>query len=94
MTIKEYIASIDKQWRTGSATEHSYRGQLQQYVQNILGKDFTVVNEPSRSECGAPDYAVLRKGQPVFYIEAKDIDNCDLDGRRAAGNKEQFTRYK
>ena len=31
---------------------------------------------------------------PVFYIEAKDIGDNDLDGRNPHGHKEQFTRYK
>jgi predicted helicase len=54
-----------------------------------------IVNEPKRVKCGAPDYIASRKdGMPVFYIEAKDIGDNDLDGRNPHGHKEQFTRYK
>lgn len=93
---KDYIRQVSRQWQTGDATEHSYRGMLADYVQDIVGKGFVVVNEPSRINCGAPDYVILRASdhQPVFYIEAKDIDDNDLDGRNPKGHREQFDRYK
>ena len=53
------------------------------------------MHEPKREKCGAPDYIASRKdGLPVFYIEAKDIGDADLDGRSKSGHKEQFDRYK
>jgi type I restriction-modification system DNA methylase subunit len=94
MKLTDYISAINKQYQTGNATEHSYRGFLDSYVQEILGKGFAVVNEPTRIECGAPDYVVLRHGSPVFYIEAKDINDSDLDGNNAKVHREQFDRYK
>ena len=63
-------------------------------MQSLLPK-LRIVNEPKRELCGAPDYIASRKdGMPVFYIEAKDIGDNDLDGRNLHGHKEQFTRYK
>ena len=63
-------------------------------MQTLLPK-LRIVNEPKRVKCGAPDYIASRKdGMPVFYIEAKDIGDNDLDGRNPHGHKEQFTRYK
>lgn len=96
MNLKEYIQQVSRQWQTGDATEHSYRGMLAALVQDIVGSGFVVVNEPSRIQCGAPDYVVLRAAdhQPVFYIEAKDIGDADLDGRNPKGHREQFDRYK
>lgn len=96
MDLKDYIRQVSQLWRTGDATEHSYRGALGEYVQWITGKGLIVVNEPARIECGAPDYAVMRASdrQPVFYIEAKDIGDSDLDGRKPKGHREQFDRYK
>lgn len=96
MNLKDYIQQLSRQWQTGEATEHSYRGMLAQYVQGTVGNQFVVVNEPSHIECGAPDYVVMRTSdhQPVFYIEAKDIGDSDLDGRNAKGHREQFDRYK
>ncbi len=94
MDIKEYISTVNQKYRAGNATEHTYRGALEQLIQNLLPK-LRIVNEPKREKCGAPDYIASRKdGMPVFYIEAKDIGDNDLDGRNPHGHKEQFTRYK
>ena len=94
MDLKEYIATVNQKYRAGNATEHSYRGALEQLMQTLLPK-LRIVNEPKREKCGAPDYIASRKDDmPVFYIEAKDIGDTDLDGRNPHGHKEQFTRYK
>ena len=94
MDIKEYISTVNQKFRAGNATEHTYRGTLEQLIQTLLPK-LRIVNEPKREKCGAPDYIASRKdGIPVFYIEAKDIGDNDLDGRNPHGHKEQFTRYK
>ena len=94
MDLKEYISTVNQKFRAGNATEHSYRGALEQLMQTLLPK-LRIVNEPKRVKCGAPDYIASRKdGIPVFYIEAKDIGDNDLDGRNPHGHKEQFTRYK
>ena len=92
MNVKEYISVVNQKYHAGNATEHTYRGVLEQLLQSLLPK-LRIVNEPKREKCGAPDYIASRKdGMPVFYIEAKDIDDNDLDGRK--GHKEQFDRYK
>ena len=94
MDIKEYITTVNQKYRAGNATEHTYRGALEQLMQTLLPK-LRIINEPKREKCGAPDYIASRKdGMPVFYIEAKDIGDNDLDGRNPHGHKEQFTRYK
>lgn len=93
MDIAEYIKQINEQFGTGIAHEHSYRPMLQQLLSEML-PTFVVTNEPTRIECGAPDFIISssKTNTPVFYVEAKDIDDRDLDGRKE--NKEQFTRYK
>lgn len=93
MNIHEYIAELDRQYQTGKAREHSYRPALQRLLAGML-PDLVVTNEPARVDCGAPDYILTRKtdGLPVAFIEAKDIDDPDLDGRKR--HKEQFERYK
>lgn len=93
MDIATYIKSINEQFRTGIAREHSYRPMLQQLLNEMLDS-LVVTNEPARIDCGAPDFIISSKktNNPVFYIEAKDIDDRDLDGRKE--NKEQFNRYK
>lgn len=90
--IKTYMAELNKQYATGIAHEHSYRGPLQNLLVALLPKGYTVVNEPTREKCGAPDYIILKGKTPVAYIEAKDLFDSDLDGRKE--NKEQFDRYK
>ncbi|MDI9550631.1 MAG: DNA methyltransferase, partial [Bacteroidota bacterium] len=93
MTIQQYIESINSRYKSGLSTEHTYRGDLQQLIESIL-PDVKATNEPKRQACGAPDYIITRKDIPIGYIEAKDIGDPDLDGKRKAGNKEQFDRYK
>lgn len=93
MDIQEYIKQVNEQFKTGNAREHSYRPMLQQLLSDML-PDFIVTNEPARISCGAPDYIIASKREqmPVFYVEAKDINDSDLDGRNQ--HKEQFSRYK
>ncbi|MBZ4218612.1 MAG: DNA methyltransferase [Chlorobium sp.] len=89
MTIQEYIETINRRFKAGNATEHSYRGDLQNLLK-ALAPQVEVTNEPQRIDCGAPDYILTRKGIPVGYIEAKDIGKS-LDSKLY---KEQFARYK
>lgn len=92
MTLSEYIKELNSQYKTGKATEHSYRPALKELLQSLLPK-LTVINEPRRYDFGAPDYILMRKDAPVAFIEAKDfVKTNDLAGRKE--NKEQFDRYK
>lgn len=93
MTVSQYIDSINKRYKLGNATEHTFRGDLQQLIESIL-PDIRATNEPKRQSCGAPDYILTKKDIPVGFIEAKDIGDDDLDGIKKTGNKEQFDRYK
>lgn len=94
MTTAEYIQSVNSRFRTGQATEHTFRGDLQNLLESLV-PDIAATNEPKRQACGAPDYILTNiKGIPVGYIEAKDIDDKDLHGVKKTGNKEQFDRYK
>ncbi|HEX7414022.1 MAG TPA: N-6 DNA methylase, partial [Bacteroidia bacterium] len=89
MTIQDYITDINKEHKTGRATEHSYRGYLQHLIKSIA-KDVMVTNEPVRVKCGAPDYIITKNDIPVGYIEAKDV-GYKLDDKQY---KEQFDRYR
>ena len=96
--ITQYISAINRIYKAGNATEHSYRPALKSLLEKIfnskginpLVNPIVVTNEPKRIACGAPDYIVTRKEIPIGYIEAKDIDT-DLNGK---ANKEQFDRYR
>ncbi|MDR1182513.1 MAG: N-6 DNA methylase [Bacteroidales bacterium] len=87
--IIQYITELDKIYKAGNATEHTYRPALKQLLEEIT-TGLTVTNEPKRIACGAPDYIVSRGEIPVGYIETKDI-GADLNGK---ANKEQFDRYR
>ncbi len=88
--ISAYIKDINQLYQTGLTTEHSFRPALQRLLQDCTG--CTVVNEQSHIDCGAPDLTLLRNGMAVAYVEAKDLEDGDLDGRKK--NREQFDRYK
>ena len=89
MTIQEYIEAVNKRFKAGISTEHSYRGDLQSLLK-ALAPNVDVTNEPQRIDCGAPDYILTRKGIPVGYIEAKDVGKS-LDSKLY---HEQFARYQ
>lgn len=91
MNLKQYIENLDKRYRLGNATEHTFRGDLQQLLESLV-PTIRATNEPKRQSCGAPDYILTKKDIPIGFIEAKDIGDKDLDGKK--GNKEQFDRYK
>ena len=92
--VERYIAEVSKQFATGEATEHSYRPALASLLSDLL-PEYVVTNEPRRIDCGAPDYIISKGGAskiPVAFVEAKDVNDRDLDGNRE--HKEQFNRYK
>ncbi len=93
MNISQYLDSLNKRYKLGNATEHTFRGDLQQLIESLV-PDIAATNEPKRIRCGAPDYVLTRKDIPVGFIEAKDIGDRDLEGLKKTGNKEQFDRYK
>ena len=93
MDLKQYIGELNQQYQTGRAREHAYRPALKDYLHSLLPQ-MVVTNEPAHIECGAPDYIISRAKDhlPVFFVEAKDINDTDLVGKKA--HKEQFDRYK
>lgn len=93
MTLDQYLDNLTKRYKLGNATEHTFRGDLQQLIESLV-PEIRATNEPKRQMCGAPDYILTKKDIPVGFIEAKDIGDKDLDGAKKTGNKEQFDRYK
>lgn len=94
-SLKQYLLDLNQQYKTGVAREHAYRPALKVLMESLLPK-MVVTNEPAHIDCGAPDYIVSREKDhlPVFFIEAKDLNDTDLDGKAKSGHKEQFDRYK
>ena len=93
MTLQQYIETINQRFRLGNATEHTFRGDLQHLLESLV-TDIRATNEPKRQSCGAPDYIITRGEIPVGFIEAKDVGDKDLEGKKKTGNQEQFDRYK
>ena len=86
MTIKGYVDNLNQRFKLGNATEHTYRGDLQQLLETLL-PDVRLTNEPKRQSCGAPDYILTKKEVPVGFIEAKNIGDKDLEGKSKSVNK-------
>jgi predicted helicase len=89
MTIEQYLEKINTRYKTGISTEHTYRGDLQSLLEQMC-EDILVTNEPTRIDCGAPDYILTKKNIPIGYIEAKDL-GVNIEDKTY---KEQFDRYK
>ena len=87
--ITKYIGELNRLYKSGAATEYSYRSALENLLKSIVSP-LEVTNEPKRMTCGAPDYIVTREGIPMGYLEAKEI-GADLNGKQY---KEQLDRYK
>ena len=64
MTIENYIDNINQRYKLGNATEHTFRGDLQNLLETLL-PDIRATNEPKRQSCGAPDYILTNKD--VFH---------------------------
>lgn len=92
--VEDYICEVARLAKSGITTEHTFRGTLAMLL-DALAPNLKAFNEPKRTECGAPDYIVQDKtGLGVFYVEAKDLGDDDLGGKKRTGHKEQFDRYK
>ena len=90
MTIKEYVDIVSKRLQSGISREHSYRGDLETLIRDLV-EGIEITNEPANvTDCGNPDYVITKGKIPVGYIEAKDIGK-DLNSKLY---KEQFGRYK
>lgn len=88
--VSEFVAKVQAVYKTGAATEHSYRSALETLLSG-LEQDITALNEPKRVKCGAPDFIVQRGEIVVGHVEAKDI-GLDLRAMKDS-NKEQQQRY-
>jgi hypothetical protein len=70
--LRNYLRKIEKVYQTGIATEHTYRSDLKELLQNLF-PGIIATNEPKRIKCGAPDFIITDKQTPLGYIETKDI---------------------
>lgn len=89
--ISDFLSRVQSVYKTGAATEHSYRPALEALF-NSLDEGVSALNEPKRVECGAPDFIIQRGEIVIGHVEAKDLD-IGLRGMKNA-NKEQQNRYR
>jgi predicted helicase len=86
--LVQYICSIEKELASGNATEHTHRPVLKTLVEG-LASGVTATNEPSRIDCGAPDFLVSKSALTIGHIEAKDVGK----NLNEAGKTDQLKRY-
>jgi hypothetical protein len=86
--ITQYISEVNKLYKSGNTTEHSYRSALKTLLEALT--NFTATNEPKRIACGAPDHIVTDRNFAVGYVEAKNIP-VHLNDKSL---REQFERYR
>jgi len=89
--ITKYLAEVKAKFQTGQALEHAYRPALAKLMESF--PDTRAINEPKRSQHGAPDFVFQKKSNPRIlqgYAEAKDLD-VNLD---KVEKTEQMDRYR
>jgi hypothetical protein len=64
MTVPEYIDKINNRFKSGIATEHSYRSDLLGLIESLVTSTNNT-NEPKRVACGAPDYIITKHNIPI-----------------------------
>jgi len=101
--IGEYLEAVERELRSGQATEHTHRPALKHLIERL--DDVQAINEPKRSACGAPDFSVSRPTNhgpmTLGYVEAKDVglaldaveETSQLDRYRAALRNLVLTDY-
>jgi len=81
MPFKDYIAELQRNLKSGQATEPSYYPALKTLLEALDPTVSAVVN-PRKTQHGSPDFSVKRKRNvldfPVGWMEAKDLgENLD-----------------
>lgn len=91
MPFKEYEAELQRNLKSGRATEPTYYPALKSLLES-LDSSISVLQNPKKTEHGSPDFRLTRKRTiefPVGWIEAK-IPGEDLD---KIARPDQLKRY-
>ena len=89
--IHKYLSEVKAKFRTGQALEHAYRPAFARLMESF--PDIHAINDPKRSEHGAPDFVFQKKSSSRIiqgYAETKDL-NGDLD---KVEKTDQMVRYR
>lgn len=90
-SIAEYVSKVEEKYKTGQAREHAYRPAFEALVHD-LEPSLKILNDPSRSEHGNPDFVFLRGDVTSGYAETKDV--CiDLDKTEKSEQMERYLGY-
>lgn len=89
--VERYLAEIEADLKTGVAREKAYRGALKRLVEEVA-RGIRAVDDPARSEHGAPDFVFLRKDVTAGYAETKDV-GANLDKVEKSEQMERYLGY-
>ena len=79
MNIKQYVEKLNQNYSTSISGEHSYRLILESFISGLV-ENIHIINEPLRvTDCGNPDFVILKKDIPICYIETKNIGKNDVN---------------
>jgi predicted helicase len=92
MTFKDYRGELQKNLKSGQATEPTYYPALKVLLEAV-DNSITVFVNPKKTHHGSPDFSIRRKKNvldfPVGWIEAKEVGE-DLD---RVGKSDQLKHY-
>jgi len=91
--IRRYLAEVNAKFKTKQALEHAYRPAFERLMESL--PDTRAINDPKRSEHGAPDFVFQKISSPRIiqgYAEAKDLD-VDLDKIEKTNQMERYRGY-
>ena len=89
--VQKYFTDLSDKFATGQAREHAYRPVFEVLIKS-LEPSLKILNDPSRSEHGNPDFVFLRGSITVGYAETKDI-GVDLDKTEKSDQLERYLGY-
>ena len=91
--VKHYLSEVAEQLYSGQAKEHAYRPAFKKLMDNF--DDIIVINDPKRSEHGAPDFVYQKKSNNKIikgYTETKDL-SVDLDREEKSDQMRRYQAY-
>ncbi|MGH7141194.1 MAG: N-6 DNA methylase [Minisyncoccia bacterium] len=89
--LEIYVAEVAQKYATGRAGEHAYRPAFERLIASIDPK-LKIVNDPKRTEHGAPDFVFVRGDLTAGYAETKDI-GIDLNKTEKSEQMERYLGY-
>ncbi len=89
--VEAYVSELADKFKTGQAREHAYRPTFEALV-HALDPALKILNDPSRSQHGNPDFVFLRGDITAGYAETKDV-GVDLDKTESSEQMERYLGY-